>query len=110
MATASNGPEPAVHRPTPAGPRQGVAVHRRVQHAWGFGEKAAVALLAGMPSCKPATSTALSGSDVRILAATDVLPPGAVSSSAGRRAISSTWARRTQWPSRALGHGRDDSG
>ena len=64
-------------------PRQGVAVHINAFNfpAWGFGEKAAVALLAGMPVlCKPATSTALVTARMfEILAAADVLPPGAVS-------------------------------
>ncbi len=43
-------------------PRHGVAVHVNAFNfpAWGLGEKAACALLAGMPVvAKPATSTAL---------------------------------------------------
>ncbi|MCC7073136.1 MAG: 3,4-dehydroadipyl-CoA semialdehyde dehydrogenase [Deltaproteobacteria bacterium] len=64
-------------------PREGVAVHVNAFNfpAWGFAEKAAVALLAGMPVLvKPATSTALVA--VRMMELfTEVaaLPPGVVS-------------------------------
>ncbi len=68
-------------------PRHGVAVHINAFNfpAWGFGEKAAVALLAGMPVVvKPATSTALVTERVfEILVDADVLPAGAVSLIAG---------------------------
>ncbi|MCO4773473.1 MAG: 3,4-dehydroadipyl-CoA semialdehyde dehydrogenase [Deltaproteobacteria bacterium] len=64
-------------------PRHGVAVHINAFNfpGWGFGEKAAVALLAGMPVlCKPGTSTSLVTARMfEILAAADVLPKGAVS-------------------------------
>jgi len=68
-------------------PRHGVAVHINAFNfpAWGFGEKAAVALLAGVPVlCKPATSTALLTVRMfEILAAAQVLPAGAISLLAG---------------------------
>ena len=68
-------------------PRHGVAVHINAFNfpAWGFGEKAAVALLAGVPViCKPATSTALLTARMfEILVAADVLPAGAISLVAG---------------------------
>ena len=53
--------------------------------AWGFAEKAACALLAGMPVIvKPATSTAwLTVRMVEILDAAKILPKGAVSLIAG---------------------------
>ncbi len=64
-------------------PRHGVAVHINAFNfpAWGFGEKAAVALLAGVPVlCKPATSTALVTWRIfEILVESGVLPDGAVS-------------------------------
>ncbi len=64
-------------------PRHGVAVHINAFNfpAWGFGEKAAVALLAGMPVlCKPATSTALVTARMfEILVAADVAPAGVLS-------------------------------
>jgi len=49
--------------------------------AWGFGEKAAAAILAGMPVIvKPATSTAMVAERcVEILAEADLLPQGALS-------------------------------
>lgn len=49
--------------------------------AWGFGEKAAAAILAGMPVIvKPATSTAMVAERcIEILVEADVLPVGAVS-------------------------------
>jgi 3,4-dehydroadipyl-CoA semialdehyde dehydrogenase len=68
-------------------PRHGVAVHINAFNfpAWGFGEKAAVALLAGMPVlCKPATSTALVTARIfEILHESGVVPPGVVSLVAG---------------------------
>jgi 3,4-dehydroadipyl-CoA semialdehyde dehydrogenase len=64
-------------------PRHGVAVHINAFNfpAWGFGEKAAVALLAGVPVfCKPATSTALVTARMfEILVAAGVVPSGAIS-------------------------------
>lgn len=62
-------------------PRHGVALLVNAFNfpAWGFGEKAACALLAGMPVvCKPAASTALVAHRL-IEVVTDVLPRGAVS-------------------------------
>jgi len=68
-------------------PRHGVAVHINAFNfpAWGFGEKAAVALLAGMPVlCKPATSTALVTERMfQILVEADVLPAGSIALVAG---------------------------
>ena len=68
-------------------PRHGVAVHINAFNfpAWGFGEKAAVALLAGVPVlCKPATSTALVTARMfEILVAANVVPAGAISLLAG---------------------------
>jgi oxepin-CoA hydrolase/3-oxo-5,6-dehydrosuberyl-CoA semialdehyde dehydrogenase len=63
-------------------PRQGVAVHINAFNfpAWGFGEKAAQAILAGVPVItKPATATALVAERAveRILEA-GILPPGAL--------------------------------
>ena len=64
-------------------PREGVAVHVNAFNfpAWGLGEKAACALLAGMPViAKPATSTALLAHRmVEILVDEKVLPEGALS-------------------------------
>lgn len=64
-------------------PRQGVAVHVNAFNfpAWGLGEKAACALLAGMPVItKPATSTAmLAHRLVQILVEDKVLPEGVLS-------------------------------
>jgi oxepin-CoA hydrolase/3-oxo-5,6-dehydrosuberyl-CoA semialdehyde dehydrogenase len=64
-------------------PRQGVAVHVNAFNfpAWGLAEKAAVALLAGVPVIsKPGTSTALVAHRlVEILVENNVLPPGALS-------------------------------
>ena len=64
-------------------PRHGVAVHVNAFNfpAWGLGEKAACALLAGMPViAKPATSTALVAHRiVEILVEDRVLPEGALS-------------------------------
>jgi oxepin-CoA hydrolase/3-oxo-5,6-dehydrosuberyl-CoA semialdehyde dehydrogenase len=67
--------------------RQGAAVHVNAFNfpAWGLAEKAAVALLAGMPVVsKPATSTSLvSHRIVRILVDEGVCPPGVLSFVAG---------------------------
>jgi oxepin-CoA hydrolase/3-oxo-5,6-dehydrosuberyl-CoA semialdehyde dehydrogenase len=64
-------------------PRTGVAVHVNAFNfpAWGLSEKAACALLAGMPVLtKPATSTALVAHRiVQILAEARILPEGALS-------------------------------
>ena len=64
-------------------PRHGVAVHVNAFNfpAWGLGEKAACALLAGMPViAKPATSTALvTFRIVQLLVEAAVLPRGALS-------------------------------
>jgi oxepin-CoA hydrolase/3-oxo-5,6-dehydrosuberyl-CoA semialdehyde dehydrogenase len=69
-------------------PREGVAVHVNAFNfpAWGLGEKAACALLAGMPIVvKPATSTALLAVRiVEILVDEKVLPEGALSLLCGR--------------------------
>jgi 3,4-dehydroadipyl-CoA semialdehyde dehydrogenase len=63
-------------------PRQGVAVHVNAFNfpAWGFAEKAACALLAGMPVItKPATATALVAERcVEIVIAAGILPEGAL--------------------------------
>jgi 3,4-dehydroadipyl-CoA semialdehyde dehydrogenase len=64
-------------------PRRGVAVHVNAFNfpAWGLCEKAATALLAGMPVIsKPATATALlSQRMVEIFVQENILPPGALS-------------------------------
>ncbi len=64
-------------------PRHGVAVHVNAFNfpAWGLAEKAAVALLAGMPVVsKPATSTALVAHQlVKIFVSEKLLPEGALS-------------------------------
>jgi 3,4-dehydroadipyl-CoA semialdehyde dehydrogenase len=64
-------------------PREGVAVHVNAFNfpAWGLGEKAACALLAGMPIvAKPATATSLvTHRIVEILVEDKVLPEGALS-------------------------------
>jgi oxepin-CoA hydrolase/3-oxo-5,6-dehydrosuberyl-CoA semialdehyde dehydrogenase len=64
-------------------PRHGVAVHVNAFNfpAWGFAEKAAVAILAGMPVVtKPATATAVVAERiVRLLVDAKVLPEGALS-------------------------------
>jgi oxepin-CoA hydrolase/3-oxo-5,6-dehydrosuberyl-CoA semialdehyde dehydrogenase len=64
-------------------PRHGVAVHINAFNfpAWGFAEKAAVALLAGMPVLsKPATSSALVAHRImEVLAGRKILPEGALS-------------------------------
>lgn len=63
-------------------PRQGVAVHVNAFNfpAWGFAEKAACSLLAGMPFVsKPATATALvTERCVELIVEADVLPAGAM--------------------------------
>ena len=68
-------------------PREGVAVQVNAFNfpAWGFAEKAALALLAGMPVIwKPATATALPAFRVmELLVEAKVLPDGAVSFVAG---------------------------
>ncbi len=68
-------------------PRHGVAVHVNAFNfpAWGFAEKAAVALLAGMPVlAKPATSSALLAHRVmEIVVERAILPAGALSLLAG---------------------------
>lgn len=67
--------------------RQGAAVHVNAFNfpAWGLAEKAAVALLAGVPVVtKPATSTALvSHRIVRVLVEAEACPPGVLSFIAG---------------------------
>ncbi|HEX6296597.1 MAG TPA: 3,4-dehydroadipyl-CoA semialdehyde dehydrogenase, partial [Burkholderiales bacterium] len=64
-------------------PRHGVAVHVNAFNfpAWGFAEKAAVALLAGVPVLsKPATSSAMVAHRImEILAEKKILPEGALS-------------------------------
>ncbi len=68
-------------------PREGAAVHVNAFNfpAWGLAEKAAVALLAGVPVLsKPATSTALlSHRIVELMLEANVLPSGALSFLAG---------------------------
>ncbi|HWM44235.1 MAG TPA: 3,4-dehydroadipyl-CoA semialdehyde dehydrogenase [Burkholderiales bacterium] len=68
-------------------PRHGVAVHINAFNfpAWGFAEKAAVALLAGMPVLsKPATSSALLAHRImEIIVEKKLLPDGALSLLAG---------------------------
>ena len=68
-------------------PRHGVAVHVNAFNfpAWGLAEKAATALLAGMPIIsKPATSTALVAFEMmQIFVRENVLPEGALSFVAG---------------------------
>jgi 3,4-dehydroadipyl-CoA semialdehyde dehydrogenase len=68
-------------------PRRGVAVHVNAFNfpAWGMMEKAAVALLAGVPVVsKPATSTALVAHRiVELIVENDLLPVGALSFVAG---------------------------
>ena len=68
-------------------PRHGVAVHINAFNfpAWGLAEKAACALLAGMPVVsKPATSTALVAHRIaELFAASGALPDGAFSLIAG---------------------------
>ena len=77
------GRSPRFHGQHVAVPRHGVAVHVNAFNfpAWGFAEKAAVALLAGMPVLsKPATSSAMvAHRAVEILAEKKILPEGALS-------------------------------
>ena len=77
------GRSPRFHGQHVAVPRLGVAVHVNAFNfpAWGFAEKAAVALLAGMPVLsKPATSSAMVAHRIaEILVERKVLPPGALS-------------------------------
>jgi oxepin-CoA hydrolase/3-oxo-5,6-dehydrosuberyl-CoA semialdehyde dehydrogenase len=90
---ASDGPGFPLAKDGPFGgrhllvPREGVAVLINAFNfpAWGFGEKTACALLAGMPVLvKPATSTALvTWRMVRVLDEAGVLPEGAVQLVAG---------------------------
>ena len=68
-------------------PRHGVAAHVNAFNfpAWGLAEKAACALLAGMPVIsKPATSTALLAFRImKLIVDEKILPPGALSFVAG---------------------------
>jgi oxepin-CoA hydrolase/3-oxo-5,6-dehydrosuberyl-CoA semialdehyde dehydrogenase len=68
-------------------PRHGVAVHVNAFNfpAWGLGEKAACAILAGMPViAKPATSTALvTYHAVKLIVEAGILPRGVLSLVAG---------------------------
>jgi 3,4-dehydroadipyl-CoA semialdehyde dehydrogenase len=68
-------------------PKQGVAVHINAYNfpAWGFAEKAAVALLAGLPVIsKPATSTALVAYKImEIIVESGLFPVGSLSFIAG---------------------------
>jgi len=77
------GRSPRFHGQHVAVPRHGVAVHINAFNfpAWGFAEKAAVALLAGVPVItKPATSSSiLTHRMVEILVEKQVLPAGALS-------------------------------
>jgi oxepin-CoA hydrolase/3-oxo-5,6-dehydrosuberyl-CoA semialdehyde dehydrogenase len=77
------GRSPRFHGQHVAVPRHGVAVHVNAFNfpAWGLAEKAAAALLAGMPVLsKPATATALLAQRaMQVIAAKDVLPEGALS-------------------------------
>ena len=70
------------------GPRRGVAVAVNAFNfpVWGFAEKAACALLAGMPMIvKPATSTALAAERaIQVLIEADILPEGALQMVCGR--------------------------
>ncbi len=79
----SLGRSPRFHGQHIAVPRRGVAVHINAFNfpAWGFAEKAAVALLAGVPVLsKPATSSCLlTHRMMEILAEKAVLPEGALS-------------------------------
>ncbi len=77
------GRSPRFHGQHVAVPRHGVAVHVNAFNfpAWGFAEKAAVALLAGMPVLsKPATSSAMVAHRiVELLVEKRILPEGALS-------------------------------
>ena len=88
-------------------PRTGVAVHINAFNfpAWGLAEKAAVALLAGMPVLsKPATVSALVAHRmIEILAEAKALARGRALAADGRRRRPArrTSGRSTWWPSRA---------
>jgi oxepin-CoA hydrolase/3-oxo-5,6-dehydrosuberyl-CoA semialdehyde dehydrogenase len=77
------GRTPRFHGQHIAVPRRGVAVHINAFNfpAWGFAEKAAVALLAGVPVVsKPATSSAMVAHRItELLVEKGVLPEGALS-------------------------------
>jgi len=77
------GRSPRFHGQHVSVPRHGAAVHINAFNfpAWGFAEKAAAALLAGMPVLsKPASSSALVAHRImEILVDAAVLPPGALS-------------------------------
>jgi oxepin-CoA hydrolase/3-oxo-5,6-dehydrosuberyl-CoA semialdehyde dehydrogenase len=81
------GRSPRFHGQHVAVPRTGVAVHINAFNfpAWGLAEKAAVALLAGMPVlAKPATSSALLAHRVmELIVEARILPEGALSLLAG---------------------------
>jgi oxepin-CoA hydrolase/3-oxo-5,6-dehydrosuberyl-CoA semialdehyde dehydrogenase len=81
------GRTPRFHGQHVAVPRHGVAVHVNAFNfpAWGLAEKAACALLAGMPVlAKPATSSAMVARRiVEVLVERQVLPDGALSLLAG---------------------------
>jgi oxepin-CoA hydrolase/3-oxo-5,6-dehydrosuberyl-CoA semialdehyde dehydrogenase len=76
------GRSPRFHGQHVAVPRHGVAVHINAFNfpAWGFAEKAAAALLAGMPVLsKPATATALIAyRAMQVIADAKVVPEGAL--------------------------------
>jgi oxepin-CoA hydrolase/3-oxo-5,6-dehydrosuberyl-CoA semialdehyde dehydrogenase len=77
------GRTPRFHGQHVSVPRHGVALHINAFNfpAWGLAEKAAVAILAGMPVLtKPATSSALVAHRIaEILAEKQTLPPGVLS-------------------------------
>ena len=77
------GRSPRFHGQHVSVPRLGVAVHINAFNfpAWGFAEKAAAALLAGMPVLsKPATATAmLAQRAMQVMVEKKVLPNGAIS-------------------------------
>ena len=77
------GRSPRFHGQHVAVPRHGVAVHINAFNfpAWGFAEKAAAALLAGMPVLsKPATATAMAAHRaMQVIVEAKVLPDGALS-------------------------------
>jgi len=81
------GRSPRFHGQHIAVPRVGVAVHVNAFNfpAWGFAEKAACALLAGMPVVsKPATSSAMVAHRImELLVEKHILPDGALSLLAG---------------------------
>ena len=77
------GRSPRFHGQHVSVPRHGVAVHINAFNfpAWGLAEKAAAALLAGMPVLsKPATATAMAAHRaMQVIAEAKVLPAGALS-------------------------------